>query len=256
MSLEQYFSDKTIWITGASAGIGKALAISLSRFNTQLILSSRNEEKLQAVAAQCQHDNILIAPGDLSKKQDNLSITDSINKRFGKLDIALFNAGTCEYVDVQNFDSALFERVFHANYFSMIYGIEAALPIIRESASPQIIGMSSTAYFVGLPRSEAYGASKAAIAHTLNALRISLLAEKIPVSVICPGFVETPLTDKNDFPMPGKISAEKAADYIVKGIAKQQEEIHFPKVFSFIMKIIANLPYFLQTPLLSKMVKK
>jgi len=138
----------------------------------------------------------------------------------------------------------------------MVYAIEAALPLLRQSKAAHIVGMSSTAYYVGLPRSEAYGSSKAAIAHMLNALRISLSSENIPVSVICPGFVETPLTDKNDFPMPGKITAEEAAVYICKGIAKQAEEIHFPKVFSFIMKVLSALPYFIQTPLLKKMVKK
>lgn len=256
MDLKTYFEGKTIWVTGASAGIGRATAIALSEFNTQLILSSRSEDKLQAVANDCQHNNILVAAGDLSDKAENKDIIENIHSHFGALDIALLNAGTCEYVDVRNFDSALFERVFQANYFSMVYGIEAALPLLRQSQSAQIVGMSSTAYYIGMPRSEAYGSSKAAIAHMLNALRISLLNEKIPVSVICPGFVETPLTDKNDFPMPGKISAEEAAIYIIKGIAKQSEEIHFPKMFSIIMKLFASLPYFIQTPLLAKMVKK
>ncbi len=256
MQLSNYFDNKIIWITGASAGIGEALAIALSQYNTKLILSSRNEAKLESVKSKCAHSNITIAAGDLSNKASNEAIAEKIQAQFGQLDIALFNAGTCEYVDAKNFDSALFERVFNANYFSMVYGIEAALPLVRRSNSPQIVGMSSTAYYIGMPRSEAYGASKAAIAYMLNALRISLLPENIPVSVICPGFVETPLTDKNDFPMPGKISAETAAEHIIKGTAKQSEEIHFPKLFSIIMKTFASLPYFLQTPLLAKMVKK
>lgn len=255
MSLAEFYNNKTIWITGASAGIGQATAIELSKYNTQLILSSRSQDKLEAVAKQCHHDNIVIAAGDLSQKQDNQAIVETIKSQLGKLDIALLNAGTCEYVDINNFDSSLFERVFQTNFHSMVYGIEAALPLLRQSSAAQIIGMSSTAYYVGLPRSEAYGASKAAIAHMLNALRISLLNEKIGVSVICPGFVETPLTDKNDFPMPGKISAAESAVYITKGIHKQQEEIHFPKLFSFVMKCLASLPYFIQTPILAKMVK-
>src|SRR5208283_1068544 len=115
-------------------------------------------------------------------------------------------------------------------------GIEAVLPVLRNSPHAQLVGMSSTLAYGPLPRAEAYGASKAAIRYLLEGLRIDLAAEHIPVSVVCPGFVKTPLTDRNDFPMPCLIGVEEAARRIVDGVAAQTAEIHFPKRFSLTYK--------------------
>jgi len=190
--------------------------------------------------------------GDLTSKQVNIDIIQQINQAAGKLDIAILNAGSCEYVDVEEFDSALFERQMDTNFMSMVYGIEAALPLLKSSSHAQLIGMSSTAAYMGLPRAEAYGATKAAIRNMFAALRVSLKPLNISSSVICPGFVETELTAKNDFDMPAMISAAQSAEYILKGIAKHQQEIHFPKRFSLILKFIASLP----NPIISYLVGK
>jgi short-subunit dehydrogenase len=114
--------------------------------------------------------------------------------------------------------------------------------------------MSSTAAYAGLPRSEAYGASKAAIKNMFEGLRINLAPRNIPVSIICPGFVKTPLTDKNEFPMPMLIEADKAAKIIADGIENRTEEIHFPKLFSFTYKFISSLPSSWYSRLIKKMV--
>ena len=165
--------------------------------------------------------------------------------------MVFFNAGTAEYVDIQRFDSALFERVLQANFMSMVYGIEAVLPLLRESPRPLLVGMSSTVAYAGLARGEAYGASKAAVRNMLQGLRIHLLPERIPVCVVCPGFVRTPLTDKNDFPMPLRIEPQEAARHIVAGMAREREEIHFPKVFSLTYKLLSSLPSALYTRIMS-----
>ena len=248
----EHFRGKVIWITGASSGIGRALVIALSEIDCQVFITSRSKEKLVETVEQCAHKNIVVLEGDLTSKQVNQEIVASIQESCGRLDIAILNAGTCEYVDIEKFDSELFIRQMDTNYTSIIYGIEAALPLLKESKQSQLIGMSSTAAYLGLPRAEAYGATKAAIRNLFSALRISLQPYDISASVICPGFVETELTAQNDFEMPALITSQQASTQILKGIAAHAQEIHFPKRFSVILKFIASLP----NPMISWLVKK
>jgi NAD(P)-dependent dehydrogenase (short-subunit alcohol dehydrogenase family) len=249
------FTDRRVWITGASSGIGRAVALELVRRGAMVIASARTREALVQLARESGSDRIHSLPLDVTNRRAMLDAARMIRERFGGLDVAFFNAGTCEYVDVRRFDSTIFERVMETNFLSMVYGIEAALPLLRESTHPHLVGMSSTVAYGGLPRAEAYGASKAAIKHLLESLRVDLAPEGIPVTVVCPGFVKTPLTDRNDFAMPFAISAERAARYIADGIAGQRDEIHFPKRFSIPFKLLALLPSRLYTALCSRMVR-
>ena len=252
--MSSHFDNKVIWITGASSGIGKALTVDLSKLNCKVYITARSEEKLNNIVKQCHNHNVTALAGDLTDKQANLKICDAILKESGRIDIAILNAGTCEYVDIDNFNSELFERLIRTNLISMVYGIEACLPLLYKSHHAQLIGMSSTAAYLGLPRSEAYGATKAAIRNMLAALRVSLYDKGVSASVICPGFVATELTAQNDFAMPAMISAEKASEYILKGISKKKQEIHFPRKFSLTLKFIGSLPNPLLTWILRKMV--
>ena len=257
--VREHFENKVIWVTGASSGIGRALVIALSNINCKIYITSRSDEQLQNTISQSNitnKENITMIAGDLTSKEVNDDILQKIKKSAGQLDIAILNAGSCEYVDINNFDSALFKRQIDTNFMSMVYGIEAVLPLLKESTDAQLIGMSSTAAYMGLPRAEAYGATKAAIRNMFAALRVSLQPQHISSSVICPGFVETELTAKNDFEMPAMITASESADYILKGIANYQQEIHFPKRFSMTLKFIASLPNPIVSFLVSKMVKK
>jgi short-subunit dehydrogenase len=142
-----------------------------------------------------------------------------------------------------------------ANVRSLAISIEAVLPLLRLSDTPHLVGVASSAAYVALPRAEAYGASKAAVSYMLHSLRIDLRRENIAVSVVYPGFVKTPLTDKNDFPMPMRVSVEEAAWAIRKGIAKRQPEIHFPKKFTYLLKMFAYLPHGIWTSLAQRMTK-
>ncbi|MEM7400905.1 MAG: SDR family NAD(P)-dependent oxidoreductase [Pseudomonadota bacterium] len=251
-SIYKHFENKSVWVTGASSGIGRAIVIALSNINCHIFISSRSEEKLQETVEKCNNKEITILAGDLTSKQTNHTILEQINQSNSGLDIAILNAGNCEYVDIEAFDSDLFARQINTNFMSMVYGIEASLPLLKRSSSAQLIGMSSTAAYLGLPRSEAYGASKAAIRNMFAALRVSLKPLNINASVICPGFVETELTDKNDFDMPAIISAERSAEYILAGIAANKQEIHFPKRFSLTLKLLSSLP----NPILSWLIHK
>lgn len=253
----QHFEKKVIWITGASSGIGRALAISLSNINCSIYISARSQAGLEETLNQCVNkNNIQIIKADLTDKYANQQACEKIKNDCGRLDIAILNAGTCEYVDIDNFDSALFERLVNSNYMSMVYGIESSLPLLESSNEAQLVGMSSTAAYLGLPRSEAYGSTKAAIRNLFRALKVSLSTKNISVSVICPGFVKTELTDQNDFDMPCLITAQKAAEYILDGIARFKHEIHFPRRFSYSLKLMSLLPDAIQFHLLKKTIKK
>jgi NAD(P)-dependent dehydrogenase (short-subunit alcohol dehydrogenase family) len=253
--MEAYFDRKRVWVTGASAGIGRAVVVELARRGATAIASARNREALDQLVTDCRSHPVHALPLDVTDRQANLQAVKTIGEQFGGLDIVLFNAGTCEYVDVAKFDSALFERMIQTNFLSMVYGIEAVLPLLRRSAHPHLVGMSSAVSYAGLSRAEAYAASKAAIKNMLEGLRIDLRKERIPISIICPGFVKTPLTERNDFPMPFAVSSEEAARRIANGIAAQKQEIHFPKRFSLIFKLLSSLPSPLYTWIGSRMVR-
>ena len=246
---------RRVWVTGASAGIGRAVVVELARRGATVIASARNEQALNDLARECGGERVVVLPLDVTDRQANLRATDAIRQRLGGLDIAFFNAGICEYVDVATFDSAVFERTMKTNFLSMVYGIEAMLPLLRGGRQPQLIGMSSTVAYRGLPRAEAYGASKAAIKHLFESLQIDLQRDGIAVSVVCPGFVRTPLTDRNDFPMPFLVEVDEAARRIVDGIEARRPEIHFPKRFSIPFKLLALLPHRLYGALCSRMVR-
>ncbi|HNV24719.1 MAG TPA: SDR family NAD(P)-dependent oxidoreductase [Nitrospira sp.] len=248
-------ADRHVWVTGASTGIGRAVTIELARRGARVVASARNESALDTLVREC-GDRVQALPLDVTDRQANRWAAEEISRRMGGLDIAFFNAGTCEYVDVASFDSALFERTIRSNFLSMVYGIEAALPLLRQSPAPQLVGMSSTVAYRGLPRSEAYGASKAAIKNLFESLQIDLAREAFRVSVVCPGFVRTPLTDRNDFPMPFRIEADEAARRIVDGIEAGKPEIHFPRRFSLLFKLMTLLPDRLYIRLCARMVKR
>ncbi|WP_455196581.1 SDR family NAD(P)-dependent oxidoreductase [Kaarinaea lacus] len=250
------FQDKRVWITGASSGIGKAVAMELASRGAKVAITARNEAMLHRVANEIGKDKCLVIPFDVTIKEDNHKAAAKIKELWGGLDIVFFNAGTAEYIDIKHFDATVFERTISTNFLSMVYGIEAVLPLLRNSTTAQLGGMSSTVSFAGIPRAEAYGASKAAIRNMLQALRIHLVQENIHVFTVCPGFVRTPLTDKNDFPMPMRIEADEAARIIADGISKRKQEINFPKTFSMIYKLLSYLPSQLYTRLMIKTVRQ
>lgn len=246
------WKDRRVWITGASSGIGRALAMELSRAGARLVISGRNEERLREVAAACVGEVQELA-FDASSQMSSHDAAQQINECYGALDTVILNAGICEYIDLPAFDAASVKRVMDVNFLGIVYGVEAALPLLRKGNAPHLVGMSSTVAYTGLPRAEAYGASKAAVRHLLQALRVDLRAEHIDVSIICPGFVQTPLTDRNDFPMPMRITAEESARRIRKGLERRTHEIRYPTLFAGMLRLLAVLPSRLRTRLLVPM---
>ena len=247
--------DRRVWVTGASTGIGRAAAEELLRRGARVAISARNVAALTAIGSGWASDRVLVIPLDVTDRSATLEAVDIVRRQWGGLDVAVLNAGLCEYVDVKKFDSTIFERTMQTNVVSMAYGVEAVLPMLRESPAPHLVAMSSAVAYGGLPRAEAYGASKAAIKNFFEALRIDLAPEGIPVSIIYPGFVRTPLTDRNDFPMPFLIEADEAARRIVEGIEAQALDIQFPKRFSIPLRLLTLLPSRLYTKICSRMVR-
>jgi len=248
------FKNKRIWITGASSGIGLALAKALIKESAFIAVTARNGEKLFEHFGN--NHKVLIVPGDVTSRSINDSIMHKIDEEFGGLDCVILNAGSAEYIDIKNFEEGPFERMMETNFLSLVKGIAASLPQLRQSDTPYLVGMSSSVAWQGLPQAQAYSASKAAIRNLFQGLRIQLSAENIAVSWICPGFVKTPLTDKNDFPMPFRISAESAAKTIVKNLNKQKSEIQFPKLFTYFLRLISLLPVSLSARMLTNTVPK
>ncbi|MES2821063.1 MAG: SDR family NAD(P)-dependent oxidoreductase [Pseudomonadota bacterium] len=239
---------RRIWLTGASSGIGARLAEELLDAGHRLALSARTVAPLEALA-QRYPQQVLVVPGDLGEPSQVRAIGEAIAQRWGALDTVILNAGTCEYVEVKAFDASLIERVLRANLLSASYCIEAALPLLRLGHKPYLVGVSSSVTFLPLPRAEAYGASKAGLRYLLEALRIDLAAEGIDVTLVSPGFVDTPLTQKNDFPMPMRWPVEKAARHIAKRLDKRPFEIAFPGPFIAGLILLAHLPKRLQLAL-------
>lgn len=251
---------KWIWITGASSGIGKILATSLLGQGHNVIITSRTENALQSIKNRYPENTYILA-ADISKGNSAEMMTDKLAQITDQLDTVILNAGNCEYVDVDNFDVGIFERVTEVNYLGMIRCVAAALPMLENSRSkpnsekPHLVGVSSASAFFGLPRAQAYGASKSAVSHFLESLRVDIYRKGIDVSVVYPGFVDTPLTQKNDFPMPGIVSAEQACQWILSGIEKRKHEISFPKKLIWSLKILALLPSSISVKLAQKMVR-
>lgn len=245
--------DKTIVITGATSGIGEQLCIDLAKKGNKVIACGRNEEKLAKLKDKI-GDSLATAAFDTSNKDDVEKAFQDIASNH-RIDCVILNAGNCEYVDIDDFDSALFERVMQTNFMGSIYCIEAALPLLKKSANPYLVLMGSSSVYFPFGRAEAYGASKAALDYLAKSLRVDLEKFRIAVSIIHPGFVKTPLTDKNDFTMPMVIETDAASSYIIQGLEKQKFAIHFPKRFTWILKIMGSLPDKLQHLLSKQMVR-
>ncbi|MFZ4964648.1 MULTISPECIES: SDR family NAD(P)-dependent oxidoreductase [Pseudomonas] len=247
-------SARRIWLTGASSGIGAAMAEVLLESGIQLAVSARNVRALEALDERYP-GQVLLVPGDLTDSRQVREIGERIKQAWGSLDTVILNAGTCEYVDAQAFDASVVERVVRTNLLASSYCIEIALPLLRAGTEPHLVAIASAVTFLPLPRAEAYGASKAGMRYLFESLRIDLAREGIDVTIVSPGFVDTPLTQKNDFPMPLSWPADKAAGYICEKLHKRPLEISFPALFMAGLWPLSRLPKRLQLAIGRRMAR-
>ena len=241
------FNGKSILITGASSGIGKALTKELSYYNCRLFLAARRKILLDEIADNLSktNSNIFTFECDVSEKQSVSDLFNQIKNKTDFIDIAILNAGVGHNMKVENFDSKYAWQIFGTNVLGLIYCIEQLLPDYLREKRGTIAGVSSLADNRGFSESGFYCASKAAATIYLDGLRVELRSHGVKVITIKPGFVKTPMTDKNDFKMPLLMPVEKSAKIILRGLEKEKSIIQFPLPLVIGSKLVGALPTFI-----------
>lgn len=233
---------KKIWITGGGSGIGKALALRLREDKNEVFISGRTEEKLKSVGW-----GTTPVPCDITDQNS----VDAAVKQIGHIDIAILNAGT--YAPGPTTETSMddFKSAMEVNYFGTLNCLQALLPRMRENGG-HIVVVASLAGYIGLPNSSGYGPSKAAVISLCESIRAELQGTDVKFQMVSPGFVKSPLTEKNNFEMPYLIKADEAAEKIIQGLESKAFEIAFPAPFVRQMKFLRLLPYKLYFPLINK----
>ncbi len=232
-------------ITGASAGIGRALAIKLARDGWQVAVCSRREEALRGIAEEFPElaDHLHPFPLDVTDPAESKAVFMAVEDDLGEIDTLILNAGDYDPMTLDEFDPELFRRLIEVNYLGAVNGIGAALGPMRARGRGQILVTASLSAYRGLPQAAPYGASKAAVLNMAESLRPALEGTGVSLRVINPGFVKTRLTEKNRFHMPQLLTPEQAAEYIYDEIDAGGFEIVFPKRFGYTLKLLRLLPY-------------
>jgi NAD(P)-dependent dehydrogenase (short-subunit alcohol dehydrogenase family) len=243
-----------VWVTGASSGIGAALVPVLARRGARVAVSARRRDLLESLAEGWRRAGIeiLVAPVNVTDREAVIQAVRGIERAWGGIDLAVLNAGAHTPPSSRGFDTSQFVDAMTLNYFGALYGIEAVLPGMIERGRGHLAGVASLAGYRGLPTAAAYGASKAALIHALESLRFDLEPLGIAVTVVNPGYVRTPLTDRNRFRMPFLMDVGPAVEIIADGLERDRKEIHFPRVFSTMLKVARMLPF----PLYEAIVKR
>jgi NAD(P)-dependent dehydrogenase (short-subunit alcohol dehydrogenase family) len=236
--------DGVAWVTGASSGIGRALALGLAREGWTVAVTARRAEALSELVAAAARlrGGIFAYPADVTDRDAIHDAVTAIEAETGAIALAILNAGIYLPMRAEEFDAAIVKQTFAVNVMGTAHGLEAVIPAMRRRGRGHIAIVSSVAGYGGLPTSAAYGASKAALNNMAEALKVELDRHGIRISLITPGFVETPAQDDNDFPKPFIVSAAYAAKRILRGLAGQQFEITFPRRFTFQLKLLKWLP--------------
>ena len=231
---------KTLLVTGATSGIGLAVVEAALKQSYHVVACGRNVAALSGFKS----DNLTVLQFDVTDYDACQTALRDIHP-----DIAVLNAGVCEYLDVDTFDAKMFKRNFDVNVFGVMNVVEALLPNL--TAGAQLVFVESLARLLPFTKASGYGSSKAALYYAANSLRTDL--PDIVIQTVSPGFVDTPLTKRNTFEMPMMVSTEQAASEILKGIATRKRHISFPRGFSLILKLLSLLPINIQTRICRKL---
>ena len=247
-------NKKTIWITGGSSGIGKALAIKFANEGWNVAISARRENLLKEISET--YKDIHYFPLDVTDKNKCNEVFNDIKNKFNEVDICFFSTGTWNPKKEKDIDVEQIEDVFKVNFFGTVNSIKAVEKYFKDKKSGIITIVSSIAGYRGLPNSTGYGPSKSALNNLTESLYFDFKRFGVRVCLVSPGFIKTPMTDKNDFKMPFLKTPEYAADKIYDGlINKNSFEIHFPKALTIILKILSFLPSKLYFGLVGRMTK-
>lgn len=247
---------RTAWCTGAGKGIGCALALRLAREGCRVAVSARTDSDLVALANEAKglRGEVLPFPLDVTDEQAVARAVDNIEETMGPLDLAVFNAGNHIPVRAEELSVKPFRDLVEINIMGVVHGVTAVLPRFIERRRGHVALVASVAGYRGLPTAAAYGASKAALINMAESLEPELDRYGVRISVINPGFVRTPLTDRNTFPMAFRIEADDAAEPMFRGLSRGCFEIAFPRRFVWGLKLLRCLPYGLYFPLVRRLV--
>ena len=247
-------SKKTIWITGGSTGIGRALAIKFANQGWNVAVSARREELLNELSNS--YENISGFPLDVTDKEKCKKVFNEIKNKYENIDICFFSTGTWDPKKEKEIDVEQMEDVFKINFFGTVNSIKAVEQYFRDRKKGTITIVSSIAGYRGLPNSTGYGPSKSALNNLAESLYFDFKRFGVRICLVSPGFIKTPMTDKNDFKMPFIKTTDYAANKIYDGlINKNVFEIHFPKSLTIILKILSFLPSKLYFSLVGQMTK-
>tara|TARA_B100002051_G_scaffold169419_1_gene160000 strand:- start:75 stop:836 length:762 start_codon:yes stop_codon:yes gene_type:complete len=251
-------TNKVIWITGGSSGIGKSLAYKFANEGWQVAISARRENLLKEISES--NEKIKSFPLDVTDKVKCKEVFEQIKNYYGDVDVCFFSTGTWSPKEEKDIDVEQIENVFKVNFFGTINTIKAVEGHFKNKKNGIITIVSSIAGYRGLPNTTGYGPSKSALISLAESLYFDFERYNVRVCLVCPGFIKTPMTDKNDFKMPFLKTSEFAADKIYDGlINKKQFEIHFPKELTLTLKFFKLLPskiYFYLVKKLTKFQKK
>jgi NAD(P)-dependent dehydrogenase (short-subunit alcohol dehydrogenase family) len=233
-----------VWITGASSGIGRAVALQLVEEGYSVVVTARSHDDLVAL----QHETkgpgkIIVLDGDVTDPRDMERLLTAIEYEHGQVALAILNAGVAIPVRGDELHHEAFEKSFAVNLHGVVNCLVPLVEHMKAKGHGQIAIVSSVAGYSGLPMSAAYGATKAALINMAESLKFDLDRIGIRLQLICPGFVDTRGAVKGDFPRPGLVSAETAAERICQGLKSKGFEITFPKRFTYLVKLLQFLPY-------------
>ena len=249
------WSKQRVWIIGASTGIGAALANALHSKGAKVALSARSENKLAEMVTRFGASRAIALPLDITNLKQIQAAEEELVAAWGGYDLLVLMAGDYTPMRAWEIDLKVAKHMIDTNLGGFMQALSVAIPRMLTQGQGGIALVSSVAGYRGLPNSLVYGPTKAALINLAEAMYIDLKPKNINAYVICPGFVKTPLTDQNEFEMPAIITPEVAADEIIKGFENGEFEIHFPKRFSRMLKVLQQLPYALYFAAIRKGVK-
>lgn len=243
-----------VWLTGASSGIGAALAAELARRGARVAVTARRADALQELAAA--HPGLRVAPGDVTDPVAMATLAGELVEDWGGLDLVILNAGTYRPVTPETFTADIVREHLDVNVMGVVNCLQAVLPGMLERRAGRIAAVSSVTAFAGLPLAAAYGASKAFVNSMCDSLRPDLEEQGIGMTVIAPGFVRTPLVRQNAFRMPFMVEVDAAARIICDGIQAGRAEIAFPRPMAVFMKLLAMAPGPLRRRYVARMARR
>ncbi len=237
--------DGVAWVTGASSGIGRQVALDLAKRGYTVAATARGEDKLAelALGAKPLAGSIVSFPCDVTDEDAMLRTVEEIEAKAGPIVLAIFNAGTYFPVSGEAMETASFVKTCTINVFGVVNGLVPVVERMDGRGQGHIAIVGSVSGYGGLPTAAAYGASKAALNNMAEALKFDFDKMNIRIQIINPGFVDTPLTEKNVFPMPGLVQVDDAAHRIVKGIESGGFEVTFPRRFTWLLKFVNLFPH-------------